>query len=232
MSPHAKTGNAAFIKHANESNSLGESTLLDFSEKNAGDELKRQNILDTTCTLLQSHGYRDISMDNIAKKAGMSKKTLYLYFPSKHALLEQLLLERLFSHLETSPDYEGDIETQLTNFCYDLARKILDTKRLGLLRAIIGETTRSATVQRLMTELFHLSGPKFGLQRWLAVQKEKGLLKITSPKDAADYFFGLTLGVPMLSQLAHCGPQRDQEDFSRFVKEGIHIFLAAYRVKD
>lgn len=199
---------------------------------NNSENIKRQHILEVTCSLLEAHGYRDISMDNIAKKAGMSKKTLYLFFPSKHTLLEQLILEKLFGPLEVYPDEdEKDLETSLFHFISELGNKLLNEKRLGLLRAIIGETTRSASVQKLMNELFHLASPKLGLQNWLALQKEKGTLNIGSPKDAADYLFGLTLCVPLLGQLAHCGPMREKADFARFIKDGVRIFLAAYQTK-
>lgn len=170
-------------------------------------------------------------MDKIAKRAGMSKKTLYLYFHSKHALLEHLILEKLFGPLEISPEPDKqDLEAQLFHFIFELGHKIFNERRLGLLRAIIGETTRSATVQKLMTDLFHLASPKLGLQNWLALQQEKGTLEIPSPKDAADYLFGLTLCVPLLGQLAHTGPMREKDDLERFIKEGVRIFLKAYRV--
>lgn len=35
-----------------------------------------------------AHGFRGVTMDEIAKELGMSKKTLYVHFPSKMALLE------------------------------------------------------------------------------------------------------------------------------------------------
>jgi AcrR family transcriptional regulator len=41
-----------------------------------------------------AHGFRTITMNDLAEELGMSKKTLYVFFPSKAALLEAVLLEK------------------------------------------------------------------------------------------------------------------------------------------
>jgi AcrR family transcriptional regulator len=40
------------------------------------------------------HGFRHVTMDDLAAELGMSKKTLYACFPSKTALLEAVLLDK------------------------------------------------------------------------------------------------------------------------------------------
>ena len=46
-----------------------------------------------------AHGFRRVTMDDLAEELGMSKKTLYTHFPSKTSLLEAVLLEK-FSSIE------------------------------------------------------------------------------------------------------------------------------------
>ena len=41
-----------------------------------------------------SHGFRHVTMDDLARELGMSKKTLYASFPSKAALLEAVLVDK------------------------------------------------------------------------------------------------------------------------------------------
>lgn len=48
-------------------------------------------ILRTAGTLFRKYGIRSISMDDIAKELGMSKKTLYQYVENKTDLVEKLL---------------------------------------------------------------------------------------------------------------------------------------------
>lgn len=186
---------------------------------------RRRTILQVACTLLQKQGYHHTTMDHIAHHAGMSKKTLYLFFPSKRNLLEQLLLSELFAPLTPTPIPEAELTEQLRGMVFQMAEILLCEKRLSLMRTIIGETNRSPSIQQLMTELFHISGNKAKIQGWLDEQKRAGRLHFDNATDAADHLFGLTVGGPMLSRLAHCGPARDQDSLHRYLNEGLRIFL-------
>ena len=44
-----------------------------------------------------AHGFRSVTMDDLAEELGMSKKTLYASFPSKEALLRAVLLDKFRS---------------------------------------------------------------------------------------------------------------------------------------
>lgn len=44
-----------------------------------------------------AHGFRSVTMDDLAEELGMSKKTLYACFPSKAALLQAVLLDKFRS---------------------------------------------------------------------------------------------------------------------------------------
>jgi AcrR family transcriptional regulator len=55
-----------------------------------------------------SQGFRRITMDDLAEELGMSKKTLYVCFPSKSALLKSVLLNKF-----------DDIETELQRITAD-----------------------------------------------------------------------------------------------------------------
>lgn len=41
-----------------------------------------------------AHGFRGVTMDDLAQELGMSKKTLYAHFPSKNALLEAVIFDK------------------------------------------------------------------------------------------------------------------------------------------
>ncbi len=41
-----------------------------------------------------THGFRGVTMDDIANELGMSKKTVYAHFPSKMALVESVILDK------------------------------------------------------------------------------------------------------------------------------------------
>src|SRR5262245_50561362 len=56
-----------------------------------------------------AHGFRGVTMDDLAEELGMSKKTLYAHFPSKTALLQAVLLEKF-------RDLEGEV-ARITDEC-------------------------------------------------------------------------------------------------------------------
>jgi AcrR family transcriptional regulator len=50
-----------------------------------------------------THGFRSVTMDEVAQELGMSKRTLYDFFPSKATLLKAVLLDKIQS-IETELD--------------------------------------------------------------------------------------------------------------------------------
>lgn len=73
-----------------------------------------------------AHGFRSVSMDDLAAELGMSKKTLYVCFPSKAALLEAVLKDK-FSEVEAdleqlSKEQAVDVKMALHQFLSCLQR--------------------------------------------------------------------------------------------------------------
>src|SRR6476646_9082868 len=60
----------------------------------------RQRIVDAARGHFFSHGFRSVTMDDLALELGISKKTLYAYFPGKFDLLEAVLADK-FEGVET-----------------------------------------------------------------------------------------------------------------------------------
>ena len=61
-----------------------------------------------------AHGFRGVTMDDLARELGMSKKTLYACFRSKSALVKAVLLEKF-------RDIDADLE-RITSDCSDLTK--------------------------------------------------------------------------------------------------------------
>lgn len=66
-----------------------------------------------------AHGFRNVTMDDLSRQLGISKKTLYQFYPSKRHLLEAVLKQK-FSEVEADIDREaartpGDFGTTLQN---------------------------------------------------------------------------------------------------------------------
>src|SRR5437868_15506001 len=57
----------------------------------------RQRIVDAARAHFFSHGFRRVTMDDLAEELGISKKTIYAHFPGKFELLEAVLADKLMS---------------------------------------------------------------------------------------------------------------------------------------
>lgn len=70
-----------------------------------------------------AHGFRGVTMDDLAVELGMSKKTLYAHFPSKVALLEAVIDAKLTS---AAADLELIVNDDGTDFA-DSLHKLLES---------------------------------------------------------------------------------------------------------
>jgi AcrR family transcriptional regulator len=57
----------------------------------------RQRIVDSARVHFFSHGFRSVTMDDLAEELGISKKTIYAHFPGKFDLLEAVLADKFAS---------------------------------------------------------------------------------------------------------------------------------------
>ena len=76
-------------------------------------------ILDATLRQLEQHGVRRTTMDDIAQEAGLSRPTLYEYFPNKGAILSAASgreLDRFLADLEARARDAGNPAERLVQF--------------------------------------------------------------------------------------------------------------------
>lgn len=137
----------------------------------------RQRIVAAARQHFFAHGFRGVTMDDLAAELGMSKKTLYAHFPSKTALLEAILLEK-FAGVEAevakitsehSADFMAGLHellaciTRQTDeikppFVRDLQReapeifRVVETRRQGLIQRyfgkLLGEGRREGLIRK------------------------------------------------------------------------------------
>ena len=57
--------------------------------------MKKEQIIQSARELFHQFGFKKVSMDEIAQKAGVTKKTIYMYFDSKEDLLKYFIQEEI-----------------------------------------------------------------------------------------------------------------------------------------
>lgn len=107
-------------------------------------QVKRAQMLDAARTLFLAQGYARTSTDAIAKEAGVSKQTLYVYFPGKAELLAAVVareVDGLTARGEAAglPTTLPEVRARLLAFAHAVTRQLLHPDALALLRLLLGE---------------------------------------------------------------------------------------------
>ncbi len=84
--------------------------------------ISRQRIIAESRRHFFAHGFRTVTMDDLADEMAMSKRTLYACFPSKTALIEAVILEK-FRSIDADL---GRIASASRSDCLGALRRLLE----------------------------------------------------------------------------------------------------------
>lgn len=194
------------------------------------DSAKCLQILDGARSVFRSHGYDGASMDMIAKTAGVSKGTLYVYFQSKEALFRKLILKDRLNQAESflaGAVKEGSLQDQLTKIGRVFLSVMLSPEKLSTIRMVIGATEKFPEFGALLYE----AGPKKGMEdfgRYLAKYVAKGELNCPDTELAACQFLDLCSSRITKRTLFQPNNAPSQQEIDANVASAVHVFMAAY----
>lgn len=106
-------------------------------------EARPDEVLDAALQLFTEKGFAATRMDEIAARAGVSKGTIYLYFPSKEAVLEGLVRRAIVpvasSALATLADFRGDPRHVIATVIKSMGHQLADPRILAVPRVLLRE---------------------------------------------------------------------------------------------
>ena len=199
-----------------------------------GDEesSKRRQILDGACKVFLDLGFDGASMGDIARAAGVSKGTLYVYFADKcrlfKAIVEEEALER--GELAFYFDPACDIKTTLQGFGEAYIGMICRPRGASLARIVFAIAERMPEIGRRYYELV-VQKTVNRLAEYLDGCVRQRELVIDDCQLAAMQFMLMcqaSLFLPFVFQVA---PAPSQERITRVVNDAVRTFLAAHAVR-
>ncbi|HWV51265.1 TetR/AcrR family transcriptional regulator [Pseudorhodoplanes sp.] len=140
---------------------------------------RREAILNAALEEFSSQGFAAARLDDVAKRAGVAKGTIYLYFADKEALFQELarsILSPLVGHLEGLAKVDVPFPVLARGLVDVMVREVLGTRRKDIIRLIISEGTRFPA----LAEFYHrevLSKVFTGLRIVLQRAVERGELR-------------------------------------------------------
>jgi AcrR family transcriptional regulator len=106
-------------------------------------EARPDEVLDAALTLFIERGFAATRVEDIAAQAGLSKGAVYLYFPSKEAILEGLVKRAVLpvadSALGMLQNYAGDPRLVITAALKMVAGRLADPKLIAIPRLLMRE---------------------------------------------------------------------------------------------
>lgn len=200
-----------------------------------GSTQKRTAILTAARELFLSDGFDRTSVDAVAARGGVSKRTVYDYFGDKQTLLQAVVdgvgqslvttIRRILDDTLTDPTEAADLEDVLVTFSMRIATDMLGSAEYATLQRLVrtqsglpegGENSMADTPDEALAERF-------------AAFAEAGLLDVPDARLAADQFIALAFGVA----LNRYGSANAAEDtrVQPLIVEGVRTFLRAYRAR-
>ena len=191
------------------------------------DEETRAVILDAARQEFVTSGYAATSMESVARRAGVSTKTLYRLIPNKAALFEAIItdgIDRFVSRIRLRACENGDIECALRDALIAVGELILDGPVIGLLRMVIGESDKFPEI----SDTFYnkaIKRTENTLANWLKAQDERGLIAIDNANEAAGMLLGMLAFQPQRAVMLGHGQPPGREDLKRRAFMAAKLFL-------
>lgn len=202
------------------------------TEENA-ESAKRRQILEGARQVFLASGFDGASMGEIARVAGVSKGTLYVYFDSKESLFAALTTEEKRGLAEVLFKLNGDdpdVRSVLTQLGHTYLSRMGTPEHISSIRMVIGAAEKFPA----LGQAFYEAGPCQGIARladYFDRQTKAGRLSIEDTSVAAQHFLDLCASGLMRRQLFAVGGAPTEQEISKNVDNAVRVFFAAYGPK-
>ncbi len=152
--------------------------------KTRSDEMERHRIVQTARDLFLDVGYGGTTMDAVAARCGVSKRTLYQLFPAKTDLFRVMMADHRRSMLALPrPDGEDLPLLEALAAIFRLDSDEIDNRdRLAFVRLVLADSDRFSEIGE-MIEQEGAEPARRLLEAWLSDQQARGRLR-AFPADA------------------------------------------------
>ena len=191
---------------------------------------KVESILAAATRTFLAGGFGAVSMDTIAREAGVSKATVYAHFAGKEELFGAVIgseCERYLADFSAAELDPCDVRASLTVLGRRFLELVLSPEGIALHRIILGEVTRFP----LLGEVFWRAGPerqRVQIEAFLRSAAASGTLSFRDTRLAAEQFLSLVRGEIQLRQLLRLEADADEPSIRDVVVGAVDTFMRAF----
>jgi TetR/AcrR family transcriptional repressor of mexJK operon len=193
------------------------------------DPERMRRVLEAAEQQFLEQGFERTSVEAVAKASGVSKMTIYAYFPTKKALFEATIGRRVDAAFDFRSDVElppADPRKALTLIGRHFLALIRDDDVIRKQRILFAE----AGAQQDACSAFFQQGPLNVVTRvrdFLDSAVAAGSLAPHDTGAGADQFLSLFLGTAHIKALLGLGKPTPEED-ERLLEQNVEMFMRAY----
>jgi AcrR family transcriptional regulator len=189
-------------------------------------EQHRRHVIDACYQELVERGYQNVTMSQVAARAGASKETLYAWFGNRDGLFRALIIENADAsaqRVRDALDTDADPAETLTGYAVGLLTLLTSGRSIALNRAAMTSPELAAT---LLESGRHRIGPL--VERYLGKLAEEHYLDIDDTGDAFTLLYGLIIQDTQIRVLLGENPPTSTE-ISRRAHTAVERFLRLTR---
>ncbi|MEJ6403053.1 TetR/AcrR family transcriptional regulator [Yoonia sp. 2307UL14-13] len=191
---------------------------------------KYDQVLDGARQVFMADGFEGASVDDIARAAGVSKATLYSYFPDKRMLFMEVAKNECCRQADEAIE-SIEMDAPVQQVLCDIAGQMIDfiTSNFGqrIFRICVGESDRFPELGRE----FYESGPMMIRDQLVAYFDEaiaRGELRIEDKMLAADQFHELCKADLFPRMVFNLSDEFTKAEKMRVVNGAVDMFMARY----
>jgi TetR/AcrR family transcriptional repressor of mexJK operon len=186
-------------------------------------EANRERVLRAATSSFLARGYAS-SVDDIARRAGVAKQTVYHHFPSKDRLFKEVARDLAMSVLV---QLEGaDVRAALLRFAIAYRERALGADGIATFRTLVPAVPRFKALAKAMYA--NTAGELVErLAQYLEGAMKGGRLRRDDPVLAAEMLMSMLAGVDRVKRLFGVNDQRETNE--RRTARIVDCFLRAYK---
>jgi TetR/AcrR family transcriptional regulator, mexJK operon transcriptional repressor len=189
-------------------------------------ERRLGTLLNTAMRLFLQHGYEAVSVEEIAKQAGVAKRFIYARYGDKSELfaaaVEHNLLGRLEDTLQAIEPSRGGVERGLYEFGQSLIKMATQSEAVALHRLFVASAPQFPDIAKRFVER-NRDRIVREAERVLRFYADRGEIELRHPQLTIEQFFISVIGIPQ--RLALLGLRESAEDEDRRLRVAIHLFV-------
>ena len=178
-------------------------------------------------------GYAATSIETVARRAGVSTKTLYRLIPNKAALFEGMVsdrIDRFVYEVNLHASDHTDIEPALTAALIACAELALDEETIALQRMLLQEAGKFSDIAGMFYKNA-IQRTLVALADWLRVQQKRGLIALDDVDEAAGMLLGMVTSAPRRAALFGGVPLPSRSQIEARARACATLFLRGCQVR-